>query len=140
MKRRALVLLVVLIPAGLATKVYSGPGEVWVRAHAGGFLYVLFWSLLGFLLFPRRAPWAVATVVLGVTTAFEFLQLWKPPPLEAVRGTSIGRTLIGSSFSWADLPYYGLGALAAVAAWKALVRPGDGARKEPAPTRPGGRA
>ena len=26
------------------TKLYSGPGEMWVRHHAVGLLYVVFWS------------------------------------------------------------------------------------------------
>ena len=41
-------------------------------------------------------------MVLAVTFALEFLQLWKPPFLQAVRSTFLGHVLIGSSFSWFD--------------------------------------
>jgi hypothetical protein len=39
---RLFVILVVLAPLGVATKFYVGPAEGWVRAHAGGLLYVVF--------------------------------------------------------------------------------------------------
>jgi hypothetical protein len=44
----------------------------------------------------------------------EFLQLWRPPLLQAVRSTFLGHALVGSSFAWSDFPYYGAGTLAAV--------------------------
>jgi hypothetical protein len=38
--------------------------------------------------------------VLVATCLLEFLQLWHPPLLEAVRSTFIGRTVLGTSFTW----------------------------------------
>ena len=112
---RFLFVAVLLVPVGVATKLYTGPADAWVRAHAGGFIYVLFWCLLVLAIWPRLSSWVVGGAVFTVTSALEFLQLWHPAPLEAVRATFVGHLLIGSSFSWPDFLYYGAGSVAAVA-------------------------
>ena len=40
-----IVLLIVLIPIGLATKLYIGPFANWVINSSGGIFYVIFWCL-----------------------------------------------------------------------------------------------
>jgi hypothetical protein len=112
---RLLFILAIVVPLGLATKFYAGPAEVWVHAHAGGFLYVVFWCLLALAIWPQTSPWVVGIVVLLITSALEFLQLWHPPVLQAIRSTFFGHALIGSSFSWSDFPYYVAGMLSAAA-------------------------
>jgi hypothetical protein len=115
---RLLLVLAFVVPVGLATKFYAGPAETWVHAHAGGFLYVIFWCLLALSIWPQLSPWIVGCAVFVITSILEFLQLWHPPVLQAVRSTFLGHALIGSSFSWSDFPYYGAGALVAVGiAW-----------------------
>lgn len=112
--RRALAALLVLTAAaGWCTTVYSGPGAETVRGSLGGLFYVLFWCFLGFLLFPRARPGAVAFTVLAATCALEFAQLWHPRFLEAARGTRIGAILLGTCFDWADFPWYFAGCAAA---------------------------
>ena len=111
---RLLLVLAVVVPAGFATKFYAGPAQAWVHGHAGGFLYVVFWCLLALALRPQLSPWLVGCAVLVITSILEFLQLWHPPLLQAVRSTFLGHALIGSSFAWSDFPYYGAGTLAAV--------------------------
>ena len=113
MRSRLLLVLAVVVPVGFATKFYAGPAQSWVHDHAGGFLYVVFWCLLALALRPELSPWLVGCAVIVITSMLEFLQLWHPPLLEAVRATFLGHALIGSSFSWSDLPYYGAGALVA---------------------------
>lgn len=110
---RLAVIVAALVPLGLATKLYSGPGSGWVTGHAGGFLYVVFWALLCLAIRPDLSPGRVASGVLIVTCALEFLQLWHPPILEAARATFVGQALLGSYFSWSDFPYYFAGAAAA---------------------------
>jgi hypothetical protein len=46
-----------------------------------------------------------------VTCGLEASQLWHPVFLEAVRGSFLGRTLIGMSFAWSDFAYYAIGCL-----------------------------
>jgi len=106
------LILALLVPAGLWTKTYEGPGDSWVNNSLGGVLYVIFWSLFFSLVFPRVRHGKVALVVLFVTCALEVLQRWHPPVLESVRSTFIGATLLGNSFAWWDFPHYGAGFLA----------------------------
>ena len=58
---------------------------------------------------PELATWIAAGVVL-VTCGLEFLQLWHPPWLQAIRSTFLGASLLGTSFSWWDFPAYVVGA------------------------------
>jgi len=104
------LILLLITPLGFATKWYQGPLAWWVNGHAGGILYVTFWILLVVLLNPRWSAGSVAVAVLVVTCLIEILQLWHPPPLEFLRSTFWGRTLLGHSFSRLDFPHYFVGA------------------------------
>ena len=100
-----------LVPLGLATKFYTGPGAVWVADSAGGLLYVLFFIVLALALQPRWPAAGVALSVLAITSALEVLQLWHPPWLAPIRASFLGHALLGNTFSWMDFPYYLAGAL-----------------------------
>ena len=113
-QRRLALVAAVLIPLGVATKLYSGPGSAWVGGNVGGSVYVVFWCFLVLAIWPRLSAGRVASVVLCCTVSLEFLQLWHPPVLEAARGTLWGQALLGSYFSWIDFPYYVAGAAVAV--------------------------
>ena len=133
MRRRVFALsLAALAPLGLATKAYRGPADQWVRGSAGGVLYVMFFVLLIGLIRPTPRALAVAApIVFAATCLIEATQLWNPPPLESVRGTFLGRTLIGSQFSWSDFPHYALGAALGWAAGRAIVWRVDDRHAEP---------
>ena len=108
--QRALVVrLAALIPAGFLTKAYRGPFQAWVRDSLGGVLYEVFWIWLLSLLLPRWRTWIIMVSVLAATSLLEVGQLWHPAFLESVRRSFIGRTLIGTAFSWLDFPHYVLG-------------------------------
>ena len=104
-----LISLLVVTPLGFAAKFYPGPGAWWFNNYAGGLLYEVFWCLAAVLLWPRASAFRIAVLVLVITCALEVLQLWHPPFLEGIRATFLGRTLIGTSFTWWDFPYYILG-------------------------------
>ena len=101
--------LIALIPIGLASKVYPGPFHEWVNNSLGGVFYEMFWVLLVVLIKPQLPPGWVAFWIFVVTSILEFAQLWKPPFLEIIRATLVGRFLLGTTFSWWDFPYYILG-------------------------------
>jgi hypothetical protein len=112
--KRHFLALAILVPLGFSTKFYSGPFEPWVRNSAGGILYEMFWIwLIGLIRYPRR-PWIAGVAVFAATAGLEFSQLWHAPFLENIRGTFPGRTLIGTSFTWIDLPYYAVGCVLGV--------------------------
>ena len=112
-KKRLLTILsaILLIPVGLYTKFYTGFGAEWVHNSLGGVIYVIFWCLIVYFLFPLGRIIRIAVGVLLVTCCLEFTQLWNTPFLAMIRSTFAGRAMIGSSFSWLDFPYYFMGAV-----------------------------
>jgi len=109
-RNRAMVFwLCVIVPLGFYTKFYSGPAANWVHNSLGGVFYEIFWCLLAAWLLPRSASGKIAVTVLLGTCALEFLQLWHPAWLQAVRGNFIGQAILGNSFAWSDFPYYFIG-------------------------------
>lgn len=108
-RKKVLISLLVLTPLGFASKFYPGPGAWWFNNYSGGMFYEIFWCLGAVFLWPRASGAMVAFWVFIVTSLLEFCQLWHPPGLELIRGTFMGRTLIGTSFSWWDFPYYFIG-------------------------------
>jgi hypothetical protein len=105
-----LVSIAVIVPVGFWLKSYDGPGRGWVNNSSAGVAYVIFWCLVLFLAWPRRAATGpIAAAVLLATGGLEVLQLWNPAPLAWARGTFIGRTLLGTTFAWSDFVYYVIG-------------------------------
>ncbi|HEX5066340.1 MAG TPA: DUF2809 domain-containing protein [Myxococcota bacterium] len=113
---RLLACAALLVPLGVGSKLYTGPLEGWVRDSAGGFLYVMFWVFALLAAAPRLRAGPVCIGVFLVTSTLEFLQLWHPPLLTAVRSTFLGHALLGSTFSGSDFLYYAAGCVAAYAA------------------------
>ena len=113
--KKIIALLVVLIPAGLYTKFYSGPGAAFMHHYGGDIFYAIFWVMLAVLLFPSLPPYTSAGGVFLFCALIEMSQLVHHPALAAIRSTFIGRTLIGEHFSFADLGFYALGCLISVA-------------------------
>lgn len=103
--------LFILVPLGFATKSYQGWLATWVNHYAGDIVYEVFWMVLVSLIFPRSIPAKIGWGVFLATSAIEFLQLWHTPALDAFRASFIGKTLLGTTFTWEDFPYYALGCL-----------------------------
>lgn len=109
----ACILIAITVPLGFGLKYYSGPGHLWCNLHGAAILYEVFWCLAAFLLFPsRKAIIPIAVVVFIATCGLEFLQLWHPPVLQAIRSFRVGVWLIGNGFDWWDFPHYAIGCLA----------------------------
>jgi len=106
---RTILSLAVILPIGLLYNQYRG-STWWLNQEVGGIFYEIFWCLLAFLFLPtRRAVWQIPLWVLVITCLLEFMQLWHPPFLTWVRSFGWGRMLIGTTFTWADFPYYFIG-------------------------------
>lgn len=109
---RILLTVAIVTPLGFAAKYYAGPARWWLNNAAASIAYELFFMLLIFLICPRKG--AITRIALGVcaaTIALEFLQLWHPAWLQTIRGTFLGRALLGTTFVWSDLPIYPVGCL-----------------------------
>ncbi len=103
--------LLIVTPAGFYSKLYSGPASMWVNNSLSGLLYVVFWCLLIFLLFPGIRIRVNVLAVFLVTCLLEFLQLWNPQFLNYIRSFFIGQALLGNSFTWSDFIYYFAGGI-----------------------------
>jgi Protein of unknown function (DUF2809) len=103
------IAIIIIIPLGLVSKFYNGPLYQWLNNYSGGIFYEIFWILLVILINPKIPPLIAAIWVFMITALLEFMQLWHPPFLEAIRATLIGRLLIGTTFDWWDFPHYILG-------------------------------
>lgn len=111
--------LVLVTVCGLLGRFWL-PAPEWIRDNIGGVLYVVFWILFAACLRPHWPGRGIAAGVFVATCAIEFLQLWHPAWLQALRKTLPGRLVLGSDFAWSDFPAYLAGALLGWAILKVL--------------------
>jgi len=109
----SLVLLLILSLMGFwIWRYYQGWAEGWIRFYISGIVYVMVLSVGLFAVLPGgRNVWRIPLIVFILTCGLEFLQLYKPPFLQAFRSTLIGAALIGTCFVWLQFPFYIAGAL-----------------------------
>ncbi|MCD4832363.1 MAG: DUF2809 domain-containing protein [Bacteroidales bacterium] len=107
----AIIILLILVPTGFYTKIYSGAGHEWINNKLGGVLYEIFWCLVFYIILPKSKPVKIAIWVLIITCILEFVQLLDNAFLEIIRSNFIGQTIIGNSFTWNDFPYYFIGSV-----------------------------
>jgi hypothetical protein len=111
-RKYVLLSLLLVTPTGFLFKFYSGPAQWWFNDYGAGIPYVIFWVLVIFLLFPyEQAANRIPLWVFSLTSTLEVIQLWHPVILEKVRSHFLGRTLIGTSFTWWDFPHYAVGGI-----------------------------
>ncbi len=107
--RVAILSLLFILPIGIFTKFYTGLASDWVNNSLGGIFYEIFWCILFSVFFHKTNPFKIVLFVLGITCILEFLQLFNFSFLQLIRSCFIGRTLIGTTFSWIDFLYYFIG-------------------------------
>ncbi|MDA7901708.1 DUF2809 domain-containing protein [Mariniblastus sp.] len=82
----------------------------WLKNSGGGIPYTLFFVTFFFALFPKRSLLeTIAWLAIGWSCVAEFLQLWQVGWLVQIRATPLGAALLGSSFTWVDIPPYFIG-------------------------------
>ena len=55
MRLRVVISLAVVVLLGLGLKLYLGPYRAWINNSAAGMSYEVFWCLVVFFIWPRRA-------------------------------------------------------------------------------------
>ena len=97
-----------VLPLGLATKLYpgSGPFFEWSRDFGGDALYQIALMLVAVLVRPTWRVGRVAWASFGYSCLVEVSQLARTPWLDQVRETIFGRLVLGSTFAWADFGYF----------------------------------
>ena len=86
---------------------WRGPAEHWVRFYLTGAIYVMFWCLVFFFIWPSKANTLRIPIIVFISTCIlECSQLWKAEFLMKFRATLAGAALIGTDFVWMQFPYY----------------------------------
>lgn len=118
----SLALAALTIAAGLLVHRGVVPLPPDARDVAGDALWaaMIFWGT-GVLAPRGRVAWRAAAAI-GACVAIELGQLVRTPALDALRATTIGHLVLGSSFDGRDLLAYALG-VALAAAYASRVRP-----------------
>ena len=70
----AIVLLIIIIPIGFYSKLYTGFGNEWVNNKLGGVFYEIFWCLVFYILLPKSKPFKIVVWVFVITCILEFVQ------------------------------------------------------------------
>jgi hypothetical protein len=123
-----LLCMVAIVPLGYGVRFAQG-GEEWLKDAFGSVAYEIFWILFVGFIYPPASPLWVAMGVFLATCGLEFLQLWQPPFLQAMRATLPGRLVLGNTFSWLDFPAYVVGSSLGWVCLRWLHRKGLGSRE-----------
>jgi hypothetical protein len=109
--------MVAVVPTGYWVRLH-GPGPEWLNDALGSVAYEVFWIALFWGCFvgrtlgasplwkSQRSPFKISLGVFLATCGLEFLQLWQPSLLQALRATIPGRLVLGNTFNWTDFPPY----------------------------------
>lgn len=116
-----LLTIVLIVPLGYFVR-FSLMFPDWFSDVFGSIAYQIFFIALVQFCFPKSSIVKTAIGVFLYSCAIEFLQLWKPPLLQAIRATLPGRLVLGNTFSWSDFPPYLLGSVAGWAWMQSLRR------------------
>jgi len=100
-----------VIAMGLASRKFPFLFPALFGKYPGDALWALM-VFLGWAFFkPRASTGFLAVAALTVSCLVEFSQLYQAPWLNAIRGTTLGHLVLGSTFSWYDIAAYAVGVL-----------------------------
>lgn len=101
-----------VIALGLASRRYPWLFPEFFGKYPGDAL----WALMVFLgcawCWPRASTSRIASLAFAVSCLVEFSQLYRAPWLNALRATTPGHLVLGSTFAWPDIAAYAVGVLA----------------------------
>jgi hypothetical protein len=109
-----LLLFVITVLAGLASRYFSSFLPHWTTLYLGDAL----WALMVFFgiafLFKRKSTLWIAAATLIFSFAIEIGQLYHAPWIDSIRYTRIGGLVLGFGFLWSDLICYTAGVVVGV--------------------------
>lgn len=98
-----------VIALGLASRKYPFLFPAMFGKYPGDALWALM-VFLGCAFFkPRASTLCLAAVALAIACLDEFSQLYQAPWINAIRSTTMGHLVLGSTFSWLDMAAYAVG-------------------------------
>lgn len=103
--------IAVVVALGLGSRQFPA----LVPAVLGGYPGDSAWALMVFLGWcffrPRATTVRLAALAFSTACLVEFSQLYQAPWLNAIRGTTLGHLVLGSTFTWMDILAYANGVL-----------------------------
>ena len=100
---------IAIIALGLASRHYSFLFPAFLGKYPGDALWALM-VFLGCAFFkPRASTRRLAAAALAIACLDEFSQLYQAPWINAIRSTTMGHLVLGSTFSWLDMAAYAVG-------------------------------
>jgi hypothetical protein len=98
-----------VIALGLASRKYPFLFPAILGKYPGDALWALM-VLLGCAFWrPRATTGRLALTALAISCLVEFSQLYQAPWINAIRHTTMGHLVLGSTFSWLDMVAYAVG-------------------------------
>jgi len=110
---RTALLILAAIGAGLFLRSAWVP-QGFVSKYGGDALWALVVFFGWCLLLPTASTRLVAALAVATSAGVEFGQLYHAPWIDAVRATTLGRLVLGTTFAWGDLLAYLVGIAAGV--------------------------
>lgn len=98
-----------VIVLGLASRRYPGLFPAFLGKFPGDALWALTVFLGWGMVLPAARTRNLVALALGTSAAIEFSQLYQAPWINAIRSTTPGHLVLGSTFSWLDLIAYAVG-------------------------------
>jgi hypothetical protein len=115
------VALLVVIAAGLGSRIFGRDLPAFIAAYAGDTLYATMMFVGLGILAPRWSTARLALTALCICLAIEISQLYHAPWIDALRATVPGALVLGYGFLWSDVVCYAVG-VALAAAGERLAR------------------
>lgn len=104
-----IALILATIAVGLATRKFPGLLPTFLGKYPGDALWATMVYFLWGLVLPKASVARVAALALATSWIVEFSQLVQVPWLVALRSTTIGHLVLGSTFHAPDLVAYAVG-------------------------------
>jgi hypothetical protein len=104
-----LLLLVVTIATGLASRHFSNNLPHWVQLYLGDTLWAFMVFLLFGFFFQRKSTLWVAVAALTFSYSIEISQIYHASWIDALRANPLGGLILGFGFLWSDMVCYTVG-------------------------------
>jgi hypothetical protein len=103
------VCVVAVIALGLASRNYPSMFPAFLGKYPGDALWTLMVFFGWAFVTPGASTFHLAACALSVSCIVEFTQLYQAPWINALRSTTAGHLVLGSTFSWFDICAYTVG-------------------------------
>jgi len=110
------IALVLVIAAGLGSRMFGNSLPALVATYAGDTLYATMVFVGLAIVAPRWSTARLAVTALACSCAIEVSQLYHAPWIDVIRNTLPGALVLGYGFLWSDLACYAAGVVFAAAA------------------------